>query len=173
MKREKMHAKFLDFVATLTPRPELVKMFRETVERVWVERYREVNARLSKLQETVSDLRKRRARLYQAHIDDRIPTDVFMELKAALDAETTEADCKLDSARIDEVKIDELLEFCEQVLCNVPTLWNECALEQKQRLQQVLFPQGVLYDQKSGYGTPTTCFFSTCYRPISRIKLIW
>jgi hypothetical protein len=159
MKREKMHAKFLDFVATLTPRPELVKMFRETVERVWVERYREVNARLSKLQETVSDLRKRRARLYQAHIDDRIPTDVFMELKAALDAETTEADCKLDSARIDEVKIDELLEFCEQVLCNVPTLWNECALEQKQRLQQVLFPQGVLYDQKSGYGTPTTCLF--------------
>jgi hypothetical protein len=40
MRREKMHAKFLEFVATLTPRPELVKMFRETVESVWVERYR-------------------------------------------------------------------------------------------------------------------------------------
>jgi hypothetical protein len=30
-----------------------------------------------------------------------------VELKAALDAETTEAECKLDSARMDEIKIDE------------------------------------------------------------------
>jgi hypothetical protein len=150
-----MHEKFLDFVATITPRPDLMKMFRETVESVWVERYREVDARLSKLQETVSDLRKRRTKLYQAHVDDRLPTDVFLELKA----ETTEAECKLDSARMDEIKIDEVLEFCERVLCNVPMLWKECSLDQQQRLQQVLFPQGVLYHQKTGYGTQATCLF--------------
>jgi hypothetical protein len=33
-----MHKKFLGFVATLTPRPELVKKFGETVENVWFER---------------------------------------------------------------------------------------------------------------------------------------
>jgi hypothetical protein len=44
MKREKMDAKFFDFVATLTPMPELVKRLRETVESVRVERYREVDA---------------------------------------------------------------------------------------------------------------------------------
>jgi site-specific DNA recombinase len=157
VRREVMHEQFLDFVSTLTPRPELVKMFRETVESVWVERYREVDTRLSKLQETVSDLRKRRTKLYQAHIDEKVPTDVFMELKAALDAETTEAECKLDSARMDEIKVDEVLEFCERVLCNVPMLWKECSIDQQQRLQQVLFPQGVLYHQKTGYRTQTTC----------------
>jgi hypothetical protein len=80
MRREKRHANLLDFVSTLTPRPELVKIFRETVESVWVERYREIYARLSKLQEAVSDLAKRRTKFYQAHIDDKVPTDVFMEL---------------------------------------------------------------------------------------------
>jgi hypothetical protein len=39
-----------------------------------------------------------------------------MELKVALDAETTEAERKLDSARMDEIKVDEVLEFCERVL---------------------------------------------------------
>lgn len=131
----------------------------DTVESVWVERYREVDARLTKLQETVSDLRKRRTKLYQAHIDDKVPTDVFVELKAALDAEMTEAVCKLDSARMDEIKVEEALEFCERVLCNVPMLWKGCSLDQQQRLQQVLFPQGVLYDQKTGYGTQATCLF--------------
>lgn len=66
MRREKRHANLLDFVSTLTPRPELVKIFRETVESVWVERYREVDARLSKWQEAVSDLAKRRTKFYQA-----------------------------------------------------------------------------------------------------------
>jgi site-specific DNA recombinase len=158
-RREDMHEQFLDFVSTLTPKPELVKMFRETVESYWVERYREVDARLSKLQEMVSELRKRRTKLYQAHIDDKVPTDVFLELKAELDAETMKAEFKIDSARMDEIKVDEVLEFCERVLCNVPMLWKECNLDQQQRLQQVLFPQGVLYDHKTGYRTAATCLF--------------
>jgi hypothetical protein len=49
VRREVMHEQFLDFASTLTPRPELVKMFRETLESGWVERYREVDARLSKV----------------------------------------------------------------------------------------------------------------------------
>jgi hypothetical protein len=71
----------------------------------------------------------------------------------------TDAECKLDSARIDEIKIDEVLEFCERVLCNVPLLWKECSLDQQQRLQQVLFPKGISYHPKTGYETQTTCLF--------------
>ena len=126
---------------------------------VWVERYREVDARLSKMQETLSDLRKRRTKLYQAHLDDKVPTEVFKELLAELVAETTEAECKLDSARMDEIQIDEVLEFCERVLSNVPMLWKECSLDQQQRLQQVLFPQGLSYHQETGYRTQATCLF--------------
>jgi hypothetical protein len=35
------------------------------------------------LQETVSNLRNRRTNLYQAHIDDRVPIDVLVEVRAA------------------------------------------------------------------------------------------
>jgi hypothetical protein len=73
-----MHKKFLGFVATLTPRPKLVKKFPEMVDRE-----REVDAPFSNLQETVSNLRKRRTKFYQAHIDDRVPIDVLVEVRAA------------------------------------------------------------------------------------------
>jgi hypothetical protein len=74
---------------------------------------------------------------------------------------SAKAECKLDSARIDEIKIVEVLEFGERVLCNVPMLWRECSLDQQQRLQQVLFPEGVLYHQRTGYRTHATCLFFT------------
>lgn len=42
---------------------------------------------------------------------------------------------------MDEIKIDEVLDFCEQVLCNVPRLWKECSVDQQQRLQKTSFPK--------------------------------
>lgn len=39
------------------------------------------DVRFSKLQETVADIRKRRTKLYQAHIHDKVRTDVFEEPK--------------------------------------------------------------------------------------------
>jgi GR25 family glycosyltransferase involved in LPS biosynthesis len=113
---------------------------------VWVERYREVDARLSKLQETVSELRKRRTKLYQAHIDEKVPTDVFADLKAALDAETTEAECTLDSAWMDEIKSTKCWSSAIGCYATCRLLWKECTLDQQQRLLQVLFPEGTSYD---------------------------
>jgi hypothetical protein len=38
----------------------------------------------------------------------------------------------------------------------VPMLWKDGDLDQQQRLQQVLFPEGFPYDQKIGYRTQAT-----------------
>jgi hypothetical protein len=61
---------------------------------------------------------------------------------------------------MDEIKIDEVLEFCERVLCNVPLLWKECSLAQQQRLQQILFLQGTSYHQKMVIELGQPAYFS-------------
>jgi hypothetical protein len=45
-------------------------------------------------------------------------------------------------ARMDEIKIDEVLEFCERVLCNVPMLWKECSLDQPTEIAASSLPAG-------------------------------
>jgi site-specific DNA recombinase len=170
IRQEDMHREFLDFVATLTPRPKLVKMFRETVESVWVDRYRETASQLAKLQDGLADLRKRRGKLYQAHIDGQLPNDVFMELREANKAELQDEESKLESARMDEIRIEEVLDFCERLLCDVPMIWRDCSIDQQQRLQQILFPEGITYDAESGYGTTTTCMFFSLLRGDSEGK---
>jgi hypothetical protein len=42
------------------------------------------------------------------------------------------------------------------VLTNALNLWKTAPAEQKQRLQQVLFPEGVTYSEGK-YGTAATC----------------
>jgi hypothetical protein len=60
---------------------------------------------------------------------------------------------KVNQARQEEMEINELLDFAENLLLNAAGVWNQSGLEQKQRLQQVLFPSGLTY--KDGiYRTP-------------------
>lgn len=64
---------------------------------------------------------------------------------------------------MDEIKIDEVLEFCERVACNVPMLWKKCSIDQQQRLQQVLYSsRAIETTEKTVYLTQTTCLFSAC-----------
>src|ERR1035441_2969426 len=53
------------------------------------------------------------------------------------------AELNLGRARLDEVEVEKVLDFAENLLLDTAGAWQRCSLEQKQRLQQVLFPQGV------------------------------
>src|SRR5208283_3187331 len=55
---------------------------------------------------------------------------------------------KVNEARQEEIEIDEVLDFAENLLLNAAGVWNQSSLEQKQRLQQVLFPKGLTYKDR-------------------------
>ena len=49
-----------------------------------------------------------------------------------------------------------MLNFSEHVILNAARLWTGFSSEQKQRLQGVLFPEGVRFTD-AGFGTAATC----------------
>jgi hypothetical protein len=58
-------------------------------------------------------------------------------------------------ARIEEMDVQAAVSFGGFILLNAPRLWTELSLEQKQRLQQVIFPRGVQF-QDGVYRTAET-----------------
>ena len=50
---------------------------------------------------------------------------------------------RLEDARLDEIDLDGILNFAQYLLKDVGRLWFEASTDQKQRLQQVIFPKGV------------------------------
>ena len=63
---------------------------------------------------------------------------------------------ELRDAQAEEIEIETVLNFAEMVSTNASNLWKTAPAEQKQRLQQVLFPEGVTYSEGK-YGTAVTC----------------
>src|SRR5215467_14535938 len=64
-------------------------------------------------------------------------------------------------------ELDELLAFAERVLPSASNLWVQSSLAQKQRLQQVFFPDGIRFYGKKLVGTGTTLPLFNDLNPIS------
>jgi hypothetical protein len=66
------------------------------------------------------------------------------------------AEIELNDAVLNQLDIEGVLAFAEHLLTNAARFWIELALEQKQQLQQVLFPEGISFDGEK-FGTAVTC----------------
>ena len=74
------------------------------------------------------------------------------------------ATIEVQDATLDEIDVEGVLGFAEHVLANATRLWADATLELKQRLQRVLFPEGLRL--KAGrLGTAATCLAFMQLRP--------
>jgi site-specific DNA recombinase len=156
VKKEQLEARFLDLLQSTQPRPEFMRLFRDIVLDVWKARQRDGAEIEARLRGRLSDLEHRestveRAFLFDKHIDHATYERQRNELRDAMTMVTME----LENVRSNELDIEGLLRFSEDVLCNAARLWTDAAPEQKQRLQAALFPQG-LRMRDGGFGTVVT-----------------
>jgi hypothetical protein len=77
------------------------------------------------------------------------------------------------SCELEEMDVEGILVFAERVLPSAANLWVHSSLAQKQRLQQVFFPEGVRFDGKTLVGTGTTLPVFNYLSPASEEKKNW
>ena len=158
--KRKFEAQFLDYVSELRPKPEYVKLFREVVEDVWKKRRALARSEMEVLGARIRTFEDRRNQLLEAHVYQKtIADDLYRREDDRLSQEITLAKMELNDAQVEELDIEAILTFAEEIILDARRLWVEGDLEQRQRLQEVLFPEGVNYDSEAGFGTARTAIF--------------
>ena len=66
--------------------------------------------------------------------------------------------------------VEGILAFAERVLPSASNLWVQSSLNQKQRLQQLFFPEGIRFDGKRLVGTGLTLPVFNYLSPVSDEK---
>jgi hypothetical protein len=132
-------------------------LFNAIVLDVWKGEQRErVNVR-SSLEKRVTALRSRLERVEDAFLHERaIDSQTYAAQRDKLREQVALAELELSEVRMDQFDVEGILSFAEYVLTNAARLWMELELDQKQRLQQVLFPEGLSFDGNE-FGTVVTC----------------
>ena len=62
---------------------------------------------------------------------------------------------KLDIAQINLSNYSPYVEYALSMSCKLGSLWKDCDMTKRGKLQDLVFPEGVFYDKKTGtYRTP-------------------
>jgi hypothetical protein len=121
------------------------------------------------VQKRVSQIRAKLRRLDEAFLhESSIDRTTYEEHRDRLREELTLAELELSDARVEQFDIDSALAEAISVLNNASALWLDASLEDRPRLQEVFFPQGLVWDG-AGFQTPVTCLSSITW-PQSRAQ---
>jgi len=139
-----------------------MRLVKDHVMRAWRELKTDAAQRVAEIERRQKALREKLDRLDQAFLFERsIDIDTYDRHRDKLREELTLVQMDRHSSELEEMDVEGILAFAERVLPSASNLWVQSSLAQKQRLQQVFFPDGIRFDGKRLVGTGVSRFSTT------------
>lgn len=157
--KEQLEQEFISLLESIVPQKEVLRLFQEIVKATWKERYKMSSQAQKRLQRALGALVAKREALIEKNLKGVYSDDLFKEQLARIDEEIMVKKSLLSESEMDKIDIDTLLNFTKHFLKDFPRVWVNSNLEQKQRLQAAIFPEGLFWSYSS-FRTPklSLCF---------------
>ena len=127
---------------------------------------------MAALEDHVKALQERKQQLIEALVYRNIlGKDDFDEQYAQLKEEMTLTEMHRDELKREELDVEGALAFSQYVMLNAARLWAEASLDQKQRLQQALFNEGVTFSAAT-FGTASTFLLFNLLNWLAGVNLL-
>jgi hypothetical protein len=146
-----------------------MRLLKESVLRVRYERKGAVRGELEDVERKVKAIQQKLDRLDDAFIFARaIDLETYERQRDRLREELTLVQIDRHSTQLEELDVEGILAFAERGLPKASDLWVQASLDQRQRLQRIFFPEGVLFDGKRFSRTAVNAAAFSYLRPIQQ-----
>jgi site-specific DNA recombinase len=153
----KLEGLFADELALLQPTPGYMRLLKESVLQIWKVRKAAVRAEVANAERAAKAIQDKLDRLDEAFLFERsIDIETYDRHAEKLREELTLARIDRHSGQLEELDVEGILAFAERVLPRAADLWVQASLEQRQRFQQLFFPDGISFDGNGFVGTGVT-----------------
>ena len=98
-----------------------------------------------KISEKKSELEK----IEQKYLNDDISKDLYEKHSTRITGEIAQNSKILENSSFDSSNLENALESCLGIAQNISSSWVSASFENKQRLQYLVFPEGILYNKKN------------------------
>lgn len=155
-----VHERFLKLLDPLQPSMEHMALVRQVFKRVWQERHNRSDTRVKTLMKQKTAIKEKRVKLLETRVSGHLALDDYAEFNARLNTELAAVESELHLAQSQEIDIDVALDWAERLLWNTRNLWVDSELAAKQKLQNVLFPHGLVLSKEAIWNTVSGSFYS-------------
>ena len=147
---ERLETEFRCLLKRLRPSPEVVSDFPKIAAKVWSEKYAEAESRIKVLASRLVDQRRLKSELLKKNLRGGLSDAEYNEVKAQFDSEITATEGELESIESSRATTESFVQFAELLLVDIARAWEIAGPEQRQRVQNLLFDEGLAYSPESG-----------------------
>lgn len=105
-------------------------------------------------------LQKKKDKLFDFYINDKINQNDYNEQSTKLNEKIQKIKENILSNELPNEDFEQCFEFVCDAFENIQKIWLNSDIDTKQRLQQLIFPDGLIYD-KNGFRTASNGIFCT------------
>ena len=148
---------FVDELTRLQPTAGFMRLVKDRVLHAWREMKADAKQRVDEVERKQKAIHEKLDRLDEAFLYERtIDIERYDRQRDKLREELTLVQMDRHATELEELDVEGILAFAERVLPSAANLGVQSSLNQKQRLQQLFFPEGVRFDGKRLVGTGLT-----------------
>jgi hypothetical protein len=157
-----LEGQFVELLAELQPSAGFMRLVKEHVLAAWRTLRQESRAAATAAERRTYTIQQRLDRLDDAFLfKETIDHDTYSRQRDKLRQELALARVDQHATALDDLDVEGILAFAEEVLPSAAHLWTHASLDQRQRLQQVFFAEGIgCLGNQLNRTTVTTPFFS-------------
>jgi site-specific DNA recombinase len=159
---EKVTEQFLNLLRRLRPDARFLANFETVLRQEWEQRTNNNSALVRKLTMDLQEARSSREKLLVKCLnDDKAILPHFEQFNRKFSEDIATLETQIEEAEAEKVTFDQLWEFSRSLLIDMATAWQRADVDQKQRVQNVLFPSGLKYHPQDGIlNVDNDCLFN-------------
>ena len=145
---------FLDILGRITPADEFMKYFEEVILDHWQTQANTLAKDGSIYQKELLVLEERRANIFEMRENGSYTVEQFKERMADVESRIAIAKLSLSETNIDRYDIEAGMSYAKLSIKDLVKQWLDLDLPLRVKFQKLVFPTGITYNRKSGFGTP-------------------
>ena len=158
----KAATEFLELLERLRVGPLFTMEFAAVLKEEWMRITGDSNTNVQKLRRDLKERRAAQMKLVTKYLqDDPNIMPIYSQMNGKFEEEIAAIEAQIVEATMVTNIFEQLLKFSKSLLVDIPSAWARASLDQKQRVQNILFPSGLKYHPQQGIlNSDNDCLFS-------------
>jgi site-specific DNA recombinase len=157
--KQQLEGSFYEFLLLIQPSNDILDLFEAIILKTWKEKQSDRIKLEYQLENDLRALLKRKDRIDELLIDRKFDDQTYQTKMEELQNEIAVKQLELNEARIELNDIEACINYCKNFLSNIAKLWLNADVNLKQRLQNLIFPEKIYYENGTFRTTATASIF--------------
>lgn len=152
--RQELEEAFITKLEEVAPTEEFMRVFEAAVLDEWDRRHKTLTKEKERYNGHLERLETKKERVLQLRVEGEISKEEFSEIKDKIENEITALQISSNEISIDRDELQAGLTYAKKYMCDLARQWQDMSVKQQQRLQDLVFPEGLEYEKTAGtFGT--------------------